>query len=102
MFNLFLKKMVQNYVQYSQTQSRFQTLKPNVKKIFLKNLFNIISAVLLVIIVLLIFHWQVGLDFFLDLFEIFGVSLNPSTVLLYLILAIVGITIFHNDLLNVC
>ena len=56
-------------------------------------MFNIASVVLLIIIILLIFHWQVGLDLFLELFEIFDVSFNPSKIWLYSISLILGVTL---------
>mgnify|MGYP001594999124 CR=1 FL=1 len=82
--------MIQNYPQYTQN-IQFQTLKPNIKKILLKNLFKIISAVLLIVALFLLVHWQVGFDVFLVAFEVFGIKINQPSILIYLILSIVGV-----------
>ena len=87
--------MVQNYIQYPQNQSnQFQTLKPNIKKIFLKNLFTVAGAILLIAIILLVVHFVVGLGIFMAIFETFGINIKPFTIFLYSFSVIIGISIF--------
>lgn len=87
--------MVKEYIPFSKNQNNeFKTLKPNIKKIFSKNIFSVVGAVLLIIIVLSVVNWFFGLDIFLAPFETWDVSINPSKILLYAILTIVAVTIF--------
>jgi hypothetical protein len=85
--------MVQTNTHYPQ-QAQFQTLKPNIKKIFFKNLFSIAGSVALIIGILLVFNWLVGLDIFLVTFEAVGIDIDSYAILLYLILVIVMVSIF--------
>ncbi len=86
--------MEQTYNQFPQKQTaQFQTLKPNIRKIFFKNLFSIAGAVALIITILLIFNWLVGLDIFLITFETLGIDFDSYTILLYFIVVIIVISI---------
>ena len=87
--------MVENYIQNTQNQSnRFQVLKPNIKKLFLKNLSNLIAIVLLIIILLLVINRQVGLGALLIPLETIGISINSSSIISFFILIILGIFVF--------
>jgi len=87
--------MVQNYIQYPQNQSnQFQALKPNIKKVFLKNLFTVAGGILSLVIILLVLHFSVGLDVFISIFETFDINIKPFTIFLYFFLVIIGISIF--------
>lgn len=87
--------MVQDYVQYQQDQNKqFRVLKPNIKKIYLKSLFTVGGAVLLMAGFLLMLHLTIGLDIFLFVFEIFEIEIDPPAMLLYASLGVVSISIF--------
>jgi len=86
--------MVQPYIKYPQEKKKFQTLKPNIKKIFLKNVFKVISAVLLIIIFLFSVNYIFGSDVFLVPFESFDIEVNPTKAILYPIFTVLVITIF--------
>ncbi len=86
--------MVQ-YIQNPQNQIlQYQTLKPNIKKIFLKNFINFFIILFSISIVLFIINLQVGLDVFLLPFKTFGIDISTYSMLLYLISIIIGIFIF--------
>lgn len=84
--------MVQNYMEFRQSKGLMLTIKPNVSKIFLKNLLGISGIVLLVIGILWFVNLQVGLGIFLDVLEIFGFIIEPSEVLFYSILAVLAVS----------
>ena len=84
--------MVQNYIQFPQNQNQFRVLRPNIKKIHLKNLSTITGIVFLISIILLMLHLSVGLDVFLLVFEAFGITVNPSKVLLSAIVGILAVS----------
>ena len=84
--------MVQNYIQFPQSQNQFRVLRPNIKKIHLKNLSTIASAVFLISIILLTLHFFIGLDIFLLVFEAFNITINPFVVLISAIIGIFAIS----------
>src|SRR3989338_10847563 len=84
--------MVQNYIQFPQNKNQFRVLRPNIKKIHLKNLSTITGIVFLISIILLMLHLSVGLDVFLLVFEAFGITVNPSKVLLSAIVGILAVS----------
>ncbi len=69
-------------------------LKPNLKKVVLKNLRNIIGAVFLIELVIFIVQRQVGFEIFGDILESFGIKANAKVILLIMILSVVIIAIF--------
>lgn len=87
--------MVQTYVKYQQDQNnQFRVLNPNIKKIYLKNLFTVAGAVFLIAGFLLMLHLTIGLDVFLFVFEVFNIEIDPLPLLLFAILGVVSISIF--------
>jgi uncharacterized membrane protein YdbT with pleckstrin-like domain len=92
-------------MQYQENQNKqFQIIRPNIKKIYLRNLFSIIGAVLLIIILLWITNILVGLDVFLVPFETFGDAPTQFEILFYPTLVIVGIILYlliGNYLVNI-
>ena len=84
--------MVQNYIQFPQNQNQFRVLRPNIKKIHLKNLSTITGIVFLISVILLMLHLSVGLDIFLLVFEAFDITINPSMVLLSAVVGILTIS----------
>ena len=84
--------MVQNYIEFPQNQKVILTIKPNVSKIFLKNLIGISGVLLLVIVILWIVNLQVGLGVFLDVLKVFGLAIDPSSVLYYSIMFALGVS----------
>jgi len=88
--------MVETYVQFPENQKtsqEYQVLRPNITKIVIKNAGMIVGIAVLVIGALILLNQTVGLDVFLDIFEMFGIEINTSTLLLYLILAAVGVSV---------
>src|SRR3989338_1037409 len=69
-------------------------LKPNLKKVVLKNLRNIIGAVFLIEIIIFVFHWQVGFGIFGDVLESFGIKVDAKAILLVMVLSAMIIAIF--------
>lgn len=80
--------------QPAKKNSKFQTLKPNIKKIFLKNTFNVLGIALLITIIILLLHFTVGLGIFLIPFESIGVTVDTSRLLLSAISSVFVIIIF--------
>ena len=69
-------------------------LKPNIKKVVLKNLRNIIGAVFLIEIVIFILQWQVGLGIFGEVLESFGIKVNAEAILWVMVLSVFVVAIF--------
>jgi hypothetical protein len=73
---------------------KFHTLKPNLKKIFLKNMFNVLIAIVLIAFSLAFIHFFVGLDVFLVPYEALGLSISPIKILSNLLLAVIALVAF--------
>jgi hypothetical protein len=63
-------------------------IKPNIKKAFLKNIFNLLTYVILVIVFLLVLNYIVGLDVFLAPLETLGINIKIDTLLTYMTIMI--------------
>ena len=88
--------MVETYVQFPENQNtsqEYQVLRPNITKIVIKNAGIVVGITVLVIGALILLNQTVGLDVFLDIFEMFGIEINTSTLLLYMILAAIGASV---------
>ena len=69
-------------------------MRPDSRKIFLKNLFRIIGTVILIISILALLDKTAGLGTFLEIFSAFGITVSPSKVLLYFVIAVVSASFF--------
>ena len=81
-----------NTYQYNTPQ--YHTIKPNLKKIFLKNMFNVITAIVVIAISLMIIHLYIGLEVFLVPYEAIGLDINPIKILSNILLAIIALVAF--------
>lgn len=69
-------------------------LKPNIRKVVLRNLRNIIGAVFLIEIIIFILEWQVGLGIFGEVLESFGIKINAKAILWMMVLSVIIVAIF--------
>ncbi|MBI3027050.1 hypothetical protein HYY70_02965 [Candidatus Woesearchaeota archaeon] len=83
---------MQDYVEFTPRKAEVKVLKPNIKKVFLKNLIGVVSFLLLASVILVIFNSLVGLDIFFVIFEVFGIAISQSALLGYMILIILAIS----------
>ena len=96
--------MVKNYIEFQQSRNVLLTIKPNVNKIFLKNFLNILGITLLVSGILWIINLEVGLQVFLDVLKALGISIDPSSILFYSVMAVLAVScllLIGNYLANV-
>ncbi len=85
--------MVQDYIQFPQPQqSQPRILKPNMKKIYINDIFKILGSVLFIALLLLVINSTGSLAFFLDIFSAFGINISSSQIFLYFILSISSVT----------
>lgn len=71
-------------------QKLVMTIRPNIRKIFLKNFLTIFGIALLIAGILWFLNLQVGLGVFLEIFEVFGIAVSQPSILHYSILAVVA------------
>ena len=68
------------------------TVRPNIRKVFTKNIILVIIGVIVFIALLIFLNIEVGLDVFLIPFETFGIKINPVSLLLYAIVGLIAFT----------
>src|SRR3989338_4722905 len=69
-------------------------LKPNIRKVVLGNLRNVIGAVFLIEMMIFILEWQVGLEIFSEVLGSFGVKINADAALWMIVLSVIIVAIF--------
>lgn len=55
------------------------TLKPNIKKVFIHNILEVVSAAIVLIGISVLFNYFVGFDILTPIFETFGMSVEVNT-----------------------
>lgn len=69
------------------------TLKPNIGKVLLRNVINILGVVVLIVGIVLLLHFMVGSDIFTFVLGGFGVEIELTTIALYALYTILGIAV---------
>jgi uncharacterized membrane protein len=85
---------MQEAYQQSNVQGPVLVLKPNIRKVILRNLRNIIGAVFLIEVVIFIIEWQVGFGIFGEALGAFGISIKASAILWMMALSVIIVAIF--------
>lgn len=72
---------MQDYINASDTSNIIRIVKPNVFKVFVKNFIYISAAAAGIILILVYLDRMVGLDTFVSVLEVFGITVDPDAIL---------------------
>ena len=72
---------------------KVKSIKPDIRKVFLVNLFKIFGAAILIVLVLVLLHFTAGLDMFIEIFATFGLEIIAAEALVWFIIAIIVLSI---------
>jgi len=70
-------------------EPEFRTIKPDLKKVFIKNLVIILTSVLSIILLLLFLNWQIGLDVLVEVLSVLNMAVDSMQLMLDIIILLV-------------
>jgi hypothetical protein len=87
---------MQTYItENRQSFTVIRTVRPNIQKVFIRNLLYISGAAAGIILILVYLNSMVGLDVFLTVFQAFGITVDPGSILSTSILVFLGIALLY-------
>jgi len=87
---------MQDYIHENhQSFTIIKTVRPNIKKVFLRNLLYVSGVAAGIILILVYLNMMVGLDVFMTVSEAFGINIDASSILPIAIFVFLGFAIVY-------